>query len=75
MDTSNIIVKTNEHWDNQTPFVTMLVPVYNRRSTLRRALDSIEVQLYRDFEVRVRCVDERSVEIGECFPTGINEMP
>jgi len=40
------------------PFISVIVPVYNRRSLLPRALRSLEAQTFRDFEVLI--VDDGS---------------
>lgn len=34
-----------------TPFLSIVVPIYNRAHTLKRCLDSIERQSFRDFEI------------------------
>lgn len=33
------------------PFVSVIIPVYNRRDFLERALDSVEAQVYRNYEI------------------------
>ena len=36
---------------NERPAISVCIPVYNRRSTVRRALDSVLNQTYQDFEI------------------------
>lgn len=47
----------------ESPFFTIFIPTYNRSSLLPRALESIELQSYRDFEVVV--VDDGSTDETE----------
>ena len=44
--------RTNAHWNNlkHSPLITIQTPVYNRRSTLKRAIDSVQAQTFRDIE-------------------------
>ena len=52
-----------------SPFFSVIIPTYNREATVRDTLQSIERQVFRDFEVIV--VDDGStdgtVEIAESF--------
>ena len=44
----------------ETPFFTIFIPTYNRAHTLPRALESIEKQSFRDFEVVI--IDDGSID-------------
>ena len=47
MDT---IIAQNSYWDSAVVRVSVVIPVYNRRNTIRRTLASLERQIYRNFE-------------------------
>ena len=49
---SAISHRTNAHWNNlkHSPLITIQTPVYNRRSTIKRAIDSVQAQTFRDIE-------------------------
>ena len=47
MDT---IIAQNSYWDSAVVRVSVIIPVYNRRNTIRRTLASLERQVYRNFE-------------------------
>jgi glycosyltransferase involved in cell wall biosynthesis len=40
----------NKYWPNADPVISVFTTVYNRRSTIKRAIDSVERQTYRNFE-------------------------
>lgn len=42
----------NNKWGGveQQPFITVITPVFNRRALIRRAMDSVEKQTFRDIE-------------------------
>lgn len=47
----NISITKNKNWDsNESYFITIITPVYNRRNTIKRTLQSVENQSFRDFE-------------------------
>lgn len=51
----------NQYWDKKTqPFITVITPVYNRRSTLQRAIDSVERQTFKNIEYII--IDDGSTE-------------
>lgn len=42
---------SNKQWEeNTSPTVTLITPVYNRRSVLKRTLNSVKQQTYKNFE-------------------------
>lgn len=41
---------TNQYWDNAKVTISVVTPVYNRPDELKRAINSIEKQRYRNFE-------------------------
>lgn len=45
-------VESNSAWRNigAVPFVTVVTPVYNRKDTILRAMQSVERQSYKDME-------------------------
>lgn len=49
MKSENSIFK-NKAWENATPFISVVTPVYNRHDILPRALKSVEQQTYGNFE-------------------------
>lgn len=51
------------------PLVSVIVPVYNREKTLKRALDSVLEQSYAKLEVIIvdDCSSDKSVEIVEAY--------
>ncbi len=40
----------NKKWENNTPNISIITPVYNRRKELARAIASVKKQTYIDFE-------------------------
>lgn len=65
-------IRKNRYWDKSTPYVTVLTPVYNRRSTLQRTIDSVEKQSYRNFEYII--VNDGSTEdIDDIVEAFMNE--
>lgn len=41
----------NRNWKNDSlPYITVITPIYNRRSTIKRTLDSVDNQTFRNFE-------------------------
>lgn len=55
------MIKTNRHWKlKKTPSITVMTPVYNRRSTLGRTIDSVEKQSFRNIEYII--IDDGSTE-------------
>ena len=54
-------VRTNKKWDQGgSPLITIMTPVYNRRSTILRAIESVEKQTFRNIEYVI--VDDGSIE-------------
>ena len=57
-----VIVKHNDSWDNDSaPKFTVITPIYNRRKTIQRTINSVENQTYRDFEYIL--IDDGSTEL------------
>ena len=53
--------RTNAHWSQKTsPLITIMTPVYNRRHTIQRTIDSVQAQTFRDIEYII--VDDGSDE-------------
>ena len=51
----------NKNWDNsKRPFITIITPVYNRRSTILRTMMSVEAQTFRNIEYII--IDDGSFE-------------
>lgn len=51
----------NDRWGNvDNPFLTVITPVYNRRNVLKRAIDSVERQSFRDIEYII--IDDGSTD-------------
>ena len=50
------------------PYISVIVPVYNAESTLKKCIDSILVQDFTDFEVIL--IDDGSQDSTD-FPGGI----
>lgn len=46
------LIITNQNWnkDDLTPSITIITPVFNRRNTIKRAIDSVERQTFRNIE-------------------------
>lgn len=54
-------VITNKKWDKSSdPFITVITPVYNRRETICRTIESVEKQTYRNIEYII--IDDGSTE-------------
>ena len=53
------------------PIVSVVIPLYNKRSTLQRTLDSVQNQSFSDFEVIV--VDDGSADGGLELVTNLND--
>jgi len=54
-------IKKNKNWGSRKkPFFTVITPVYNRRQTILRAIDSIERQTFRNIEYII--IDDGSKE-------------
>lgn len=53
---------TNKKWVNlkKRPFLTVMTPVYNRRSTIEKTIRSVEEQTFRDIEYII--IDDGSTE-------------
>ncbi len=52
---------SNEEWRrHDSPFFTIITPIYNRRNTIRRTLKSVDLQSFRDIEYII--VDDGSTE-------------
>ncbi|WP_114639651.1 glycosyltransferase family 2 protein [Polynucleobacter necessarius] len=49
--------------NSASPFISVIIPVFNRSWQLRRALESLRDQTFRDFEVIV-CDDGSSEDIA-----------
>lgn len=61
MNNDKIIIMKNNAWNsNETPYVTVVTPSYNREKTILRAMRSIENQTYRNIEYIV--VDDGSTD-------------
>lgn len=53
--------RTNAHWNQKTsPLITIMTPVYNRRGTIQRTINSVQAQTFRDIEYII--VDDGSDE-------------
>ena len=54
-------IRTNAYWNNlkHSPFISVVTPVYNRRSLMRRTIASVQAQTFRDIEYII--VDDGSV--------------
>lgn len=50
----------NGKWNEHTPLITVITTLYNRRNTIRRAINSVARQTFRDFEYIL--VDDGSTE-------------
>ena len=58
---NDLIIEKNKKWKSKPePFLTVMTPVYNRRSTIRRAIDSVEKQTFRNIEYII--IDDGSSE-------------
>lgn len=55
-----MIVTYNRQYNSRTPKVTIVTPVYNRRATIGRTLESVRNQSYTDIEYVI--VDDGSTE-------------
>ena len=54
-------IKVNKNWrEFEKPFMTVMTPVYNRRATIKRAIDSVEKQTFRNIEYII--IDDGSTE-------------
>lgn len=52
---------SNKYWnDGKRPFITIITPVYNRRATIQRTINSVEAQKIRNFEYII--IDDGSTE-------------
>lgn len=58
---SSFCVTTNKNWRKaKKPFITVMTPVYNRRETIQRTIDSVEKQEFRNIEYII--IDDGSME-------------
>ena len=53
-------IKKNDAYNENVPIFTILTPVYNRRATLERAINSVKSQTFKDYEHII--VDDGSAE-------------
>lgn len=53
--------KVNSHWNQaKIPAITVFTPIYNRRATIQRTIDSVDRQTFRDIEYIL--IDDGSTE-------------
>ena len=58
---NSTIIKVNTNWKNDVhPFITIMTPVYNRRSTIQRTIDSVKKQKFKNIEYII--IDDGSTE-------------
>lgn len=54
-------IEINNHWKkDKVPFITVMTPVFNRRGVIRRVIESVEKQTFRDIEYII--IDDGSTE-------------
>lgn len=54
-------IQTNSTWNVvDKPYVTVITPVYNRQSTIKRAFESIQRQTFKNFEYII--IDDGSTD-------------
>jgi glycosyltransferase involved in cell wall biosynthesis len=56
------------------PFFSIIIPTYNRAAKLRQALESVEMQTFRDFEVIV-CDDGSTDDTGAVVSSFTTRLP
>lgn len=54
-------VESNSAWRNigAVPFVTVVTPVYNRKDTILRAMQSVERQSYKVWSILLLMMDQQ----------------
>ena len=60
MEKEGIKIYKNRNYEGCTPYITVVTPVYNRKKTIKRTIDSVENQTYRNFEYII--VDDGSTD-------------
>lgn len=40
----------NDTWENSSPTISVVTPIYNRCSTIKRTIESLKNQTFKDFE-------------------------
>lgn len=59
-------IETNCAWNIvDKPYATVITPVYNRESTLKRAFESIQQQTFKDFEYII--IDDGSTDTSNAI--------
>ena len=53
-------IRCNSYWESAEPLITVITPVYNRRATIQRTMDSVEAQTFRSIEYII--IDDGSSE-------------
>lgn len=71
---NTIRYKTKDSYEHMCPVVSVIIPVYNRREQLLRAIASVQKQQFTHFELIV--VDDGSDEdLGGVIPCDSNSVP
>ena len=59
---NRLVVRKNSQWlDSKIPFITVVTPVFNRRQTIVRTMESVKNQTFKDIEYII--VDDGSTEV------------